>query len=231
MASTTANRVLYRSPDALQNLRVKVSLTRVSAPRADRAVELEAKLARERGEAQQRADESERHAATMGTIFKEDAPESPERQSPDDRASDRAAAQQAAAAAAALAPYPQPAPIPAPALPPAASDEIVDGGAASAPPPATSYAPQVSSRRARSSLVRGDAGAAPAPSTSTFDPYGAPPGAAVDRGSGHRVGRRRARAAAAGPGVGVSALRAGGCVAGEDLFARRGDGARAVVWF
>ena len=132
MASTTANRVLYRSPDALQNLRVKVSLTRVSGPRADRAVELEAKLARERGEAQQRADESERHAATMGTIFKEDAPESPERQSPDDRASDRAAAQQAAAA---------------------------------------------------------------------------------------------------GPGVGVSALRAGGCVAGEDLFARRGDGARAVVWF
>ena len=94
MASTTANRVLYRSPDALQNLRVKVSLTRVSGPRADRAVELEAKLARERGEAQQRADESERHAATMGTIFKED---DPERRSPDDRASDRAAAQQAAA--------------------------------------------------------------------------------------------------------------------------------------
>ena len=174
MASTTANRVLYRSPDALQNLRVKVSLTRVSGPRADRAVELEAKLARERGEAQQRADESERHAATMGTIFKED---DPERQSPDDRASDRAAAQQAAAAAAtALAPYPQPAPISAPYVPPAASDEIVDGGddvgAAAA---ATSYAPPVSSRRARSSLVRGDASAAPAPSTSTFDPYGAPP--------------------------------------------------------
>ena len=174
MASTTANRVLYRSPDALQNLRVKVSLTRVSGPRADRAVELEAKLARERGEAQQRADESERHAATMGTIFKED---DPERRSPDDRASDRAAAQQAAAAAAtALAPYPQPAPIPAPYVPPAASDEIVDGGddvgAAAA---ATSYAPQVSSRRARSSLVRGDASAAPPPSTSTFDPYGAPP--------------------------------------------------------
>ena len=177
MASTTANRVLYRSPDALQNLRVKVSLTRVSGPRADRAVELEAKLARERGEAQQRADESERHAATMGTIFKEDAPESPERQSPDDRASDRAAAQQAAAAAAtALAPYPQPAPIPAPYVPPAASDEIVDGGDdVGAAPAATSYAPQVSSRRARSSLVRGDASAAPAPSTSTFDPYGAPP--------------------------------------------------------
>ena len=74
MASTTANRVLYRSPDALQNLRVKVSLTRVSGPRADRAAELEAKLARERGEAQQRAYESERHASTMGTIFKEDAP-------------------------------------------------------------------------------------------------------------------------------------------------------------
>ena len=177
MASTTANRVLYRSPDALQNLRVKVSLTRVSGPRADRAVELEAKLARERGEAQQRADESERHAATMGTIFKEDAPESPERQSPDDRASDRAAAQQAAAAAAtALAPYPQPAPIPAPYVPPAASDEIVDGGDdVGAAPAATSYAPQVSSRRARSSLVRGDASAAPAPSTSAFDPYGAPP--------------------------------------------------------
>ena len=177
MASTTANRVLYRSPDALQNLRVKVSLTRVSGPRADRAVELEAKLARERGEAQQRADESERHAATMGTIFKEDAPESPERQSPDDRASDRAAAQQAAAAAAtALAPYPQPAPIPAPYVPPAASDEIVDGGDdVGAAPAATSYAPQVSSRRARSSLVRGDASAAPEPSTSTFDPYGAPP--------------------------------------------------------
>ena len=177
MASTTANRVLYRSPDALQNLRVKVSLTRVSGPRADRAVELEAKLARERGEAQQRADESERHAATMGTIFKED---DPERRSPDDRASDRAAAQQAAAAAAtALAPYPQPAPIPAPYVPPAASDEIVDGGddvgAAAAATAATSYAPQVSSRRARSSLVRGDASAAPAPSTSTFDPYGAPP--------------------------------------------------------
>ena len=177
MASTTANRVLYRSPDALQNLRVKVSLTRVSGPRADRAVELEAKLARERGEAQQRADESERHAATMGTIFKEDAPESPERQSPDDRASDRAAAQQAAAAAAtALAPYPQPAPIPAPYVPPDASDEIVDGGDdVGAAPAATSYAPQVSSRRARSSLVRGDASAAPAPSASTFDPYGAPP--------------------------------------------------------
>ena len=177
MASTTANRVLYRSPDALQNLRVKVSLTRVSGPRADRAVELEAKLARERGEAQQRADESERHAATMGTIFKEDAPESPERQSPDDRASDRAAAQQAAAAAAtALAPYPQPAPIPAPYVPPAASDEIVDGGDdVGAAPAETSYAPQVSSRRARSSLVRGDASAAPAPSTSAFDPYGAPP--------------------------------------------------------
>ena len=177
MASTTANRVVYRSPDALQNLRVKVSLTRVSGPRADRAAELEAKLARERGEAQQRAYESERHAATMGTIFKEDAPESPERQSPDDRASDRAAAQQAAAAAAtALAPYPQPAPIPAPYVPPAASDEIVDGGDdVGAAPAATSYAPQVSSRRARSSLVRGDASAAPAPSTSTFDPYGAPP--------------------------------------------------------
>ena len=71
--------------------------TRVSGPRADRAAELEAKLARERGEAQQRAYESERHASTMGTIFKEDAPE---RRSPDDFASDRAAAQQAAAAAA-----------------------------------------------------------------------------------------------------------------------------------
>ena len=53
MASTTSGRVLYRSPDALQNLRVKVSLTRVSGPRADRAAELEARLAQERGEAQQ----------------------------------------------------------------------------------------------------------------------------------------------------------------------------------
>ena len=173
MASTTANRVLYRSPDALQNLRVKVSLTRVSGPRADRAAELEAKLARERGEAQQRAYESERHAATMGTIFREDAPE---RRSPDDFASDRAAAQQAAAAAAtALAPATQTVPVPVPYVPPPAADEIVDGGddvgAAAA---ATSYAPQMNSRRARSSLVRGDAAAAPAPSTSTFDPYGAP---------------------------------------------------------
>ena len=42
--------------------------------------------------------------------------------------------------------------------------------------------------------MRGDASAAPAPSTSAFDPYGAPPGARgpLDRGSGHRVGRRRA---------------------------------------
>ena len=66
MASTSANRVLYRSPDAPQNLRVKASSTRVSGPRADHAAELEAKRARERGEAQQRAAESTRHAATMG---------------------------------------------------------------------------------------------------------------------------------------------------------------------
>ena len=175
MASTTANRVVYRSPDALQNLRVKVSLTRVSGPRADRAAELEAKLARERGEAQQRAYESERHAATMGTIFKED---SPERRPPDDRASDRAAAQQAAAAAAtAFAPPPRAAPISAPDVPPPASDEIVDGGDDVGADAATrDRAPQINSRRARSrsSLVRGDANAAPAPSTSTFDPYGAP---------------------------------------------------------
>ena len=196
MASTTANRVLYRSPDALQNLRVKVSLTRVSGPRADRAAELEAKLARERGEAQQRAYESERHASTMGTIFKEDAPE---RRSPDDFASDRAAAQQAAAAAAtALAPATQTAQVPAPYVPPPAADEIVDGGDdVGAAVAATSYAPQMNSRRARSSLVRGDAAAAPAPSTSTFDPYGAP--APAPLASGAETPVSSSGAPAAGP--------------------------------
>jgi len=37
--AATEGRVVYRSPDALQNLRVRVALTRISAPRADNAVE------------------------------------------------------------------------------------------------------------------------------------------------------------------------------------------------
>ena len=41
MAANLSNRVLYRSPDALQNLRLKVTLTRVSGPRMDRAREMD----------------------------------------------------------------------------------------------------------------------------------------------------------------------------------------------
>lgn len=169
MASTTSGRVLYRSPDALQNLRVKVSLTRVSGPRADRAAELEARLAQERGEAQQQQQvEAQRQQAVDGTapsIFKDDVPQP-------DYASDRAAAAQAAAAAATAF-----APPALSAVLPSAADEIVDGGddvGTTSAAPGT-YVPQIGGRRARqSSLVRGDVSAALPPSSSTFDPYGTP---------------------------------------------------------
>ncbi len=39
-----SGKVTYRSPDALQNLRIRVALTRVSAPRPDRALEMERRL-------------------------------------------------------------------------------------------------------------------------------------------------------------------------------------------
>ena len=81
MASAPPNRVLYRSPDALQNLRVTVSLTRVSGPRADRAAELTQRLAQERGEAQQKhasaVELTRQHtAAGAGAIFSDDPPAS-----------------------------------------------------------------------------------------------------------------------------------------------------------
>jgi len=43
MEAAAQGKVVYKSKDALQNLRIKVSLTRVSAPRADRAAELDAR--------------------------------------------------------------------------------------------------------------------------------------------------------------------------------------------
>ena len=58
MASTTQGKVLYRSKDALQNLRMKVSLTRVSAPRADRAAEIDEKWRQERARARDRLADS-----------------------------------------------------------------------------------------------------------------------------------------------------------------------------
>ena len=39
-----SGKVTYRSPDALQNLRIRVALTRVSAPRPDRALAMERRL-------------------------------------------------------------------------------------------------------------------------------------------------------------------------------------------
>ena len=44
MATNLGNRVTYRSPDALQNLRLKVTLTRISGPRMDRAREMDARF-------------------------------------------------------------------------------------------------------------------------------------------------------------------------------------------
>ena len=65
MAANLSNRVLYRSPDALQNLRLKVTLTRVSGPRMDRAREMDERFgAGPTPQAQIQAQQQQAQAAT-----------------------------------------------------------------------------------------------------------------------------------------------------------------------
>ena len=65
-ASEGAGRVVYRSPDALQNLRMKVTLTRVSGPRADKALAMEERLGSLRGQANPSTFWSRRSTSSSG---------------------------------------------------------------------------------------------------------------------------------------------------------------------
>ena len=174
MASTTANRVLYRSPDALQNLRVKVSLTRVSGLRA---------AARSNWRRSSCANEARRAArGRVGAPRRDDGHHSrrmrPSRPSdnrpttapPTGRPRSSGGRRRHRARA-----------LPATRADPGAARSARRlrrdrgrRGRRRRRPAATSYAPQVSSRRARSFPCAATR-AGPAPSTSTFDPYGAPP--------------------------------------------------------
>ena len=212
MASTTHGKVLYRSKDALQNLRIKVSLTRVSAPRADRAAEIDEKWRQERARAGQ--------AGGLGGIFGAST------------VSDQMAAAQAAAAAAATslvqnapartdpadpsaetAPAPAspaftvPSAAPAPAPDPAvadAGDDVSAASVAAASASMPSYQPQPGGRRARSSLQTPASGA---PGGQMLPGAGAgaggPAGSSVDGSSSADVPARSAFDPYGGGGAGA----------------------------
>ena len=165
MASTTQGKVLYRSKDALQNLRMKVSLTRVSAPRADRAAEIDEKWRQERARAGQAgglggifgastvSDQmaaAQAAAAAAATSLVQNAPARTD--SPDTTAEADAAPAPPAFAVASAAP----APAPDPTVADAGDDVSAAVAAASSMP---SYQRQPGGRRARSSLQSTASGA------------------------------------------------------------------------
>ena len=165
MASTTQGKVLYRSKDALQNLRIKVSLTRVSAPRADRAAEIDEKWRQERARAGQAgglggifgastvSDQmaaAQAAAAAAATSLVQNAPARTD--SPDTTAEADAAPAPPAFAVASAAP----APAPDPTVADAGDDVSAAVAAASSMP---SYQRQPGGRRARSSLQSTASGA------------------------------------------------------------------------
>ena len=165
MASTTQGKVLYRSKDALQNLRMKVSLTRVSAPRADRAAEIDEKWRQERARAGQAgglggifgastvSDQmaaAQAAAAAAATSLVQNAPARTD--SPDTTAEADAAPAPPAFAVASAAP----APAPDPTVADAGDDVSAAVAAASSMP---SYQRQPGGRRARSSLQTTASGA------------------------------------------------------------------------
>ena len=166
MASTTQGKVLYRSKDALQNLRMKVSLTRVSAPRADRAAEIDEKWRQERARAGQAgglggifgastvSDQmaaAQAAAAAAATSLVQNAPARTD--SPDTTAEADAAPAPPAFAVASAAPAPAPDPTVADA------GDDVSAAAVAAASSMPSYQRQPGGRRARSSLQTTASGA------------------------------------------------------------------------
>ena len=148
MEAAPQGKVVYKSKDALQNLRIKVSLTRVSAPRADRAAELDARIAE-----QQRGPS----AGGLGGVFGNSSLGDQVTQAAAGLGQAAAGFGQAAAeigqAAAGRAPAdPAPTPPAAPGFEAAdAGDDVSASAAANAAMP--SYAPPApGGRRARSSL-------------------------------------------------------------------------------
>ena len=164
MATNLGNRVTYRSPDALQNLRLKVTLTRISGPRMDRAREMDARFGSgptpqaQIQAAQQQAQQQAQQAASL-----------------------------AAPAPLAREPPPPSTPPPAPPVAPTQSQSFGGDALAGEGDDATTYrgptaAPASSSRRNRSMTQQAQA-ALPgqgipaasgqaAPGQAPFDPYG-----------------------------------------------------------